>query len=103
MPWLRHKPSRRSNLRSSSSSWFPLCSQSLLRSGSIPSRASLPTERQDRHRSLMENKIRGLHHVTAIASDPQRNLEFYFGLLGLRFVKPTANSDVPGTHHFYSG
>ena len=48
-------------------------------------------------------KIPGLHHVTAIASDPQRNLDFYVGLLGLRFVKRTVNFDDPGTHHFYFG
>jgi glyoxalase family protein len=51
----------------------------------------------------MKNKIRGLHHVTAIASDPQRNLDFYVGLLGLRFVKCTVNFDDPGTYHFYFG
>jgi glyoxalase family protein len=51
----------------------------------------------------MEKKISGLHHVTAIASDPQRNLDFYFGLLGLRFVKRTVNFDDPGTYHFYFG
>jgi glyoxalase family protein len=51
----------------------------------------------------MDNKIRGLHHVTAIASDPQRNLDFYVGLLGLRFVKRTINFDDPGTYHFYFG
>jgi len=51
----------------------------------------------------MENKIPGLHHVTAIASDPQRNLDFYAGLLGLRFVKRTVNFDDPGTYHFYFG
>ena len=51
----------------------------------------------------MEYKIRGLHHVTAIASDPQRNLDFYVGLLGLRFVKRTVNFDDPGTYHFYFG
>ena len=51
----------------------------------------------------MENKIPGLHHVTAIASDPQRNLDFYVGLLGLRFVKRTVNFDDPGTYHFYFG
>ena len=49
------------------------------------------------------DKIRGLHHVTAIASDPQRNLDFYVGLLGLRFVKRTVNFDDPGTYHFYFG
>jgi glyoxalase family protein len=52
---------------------------------------------------LMNNKIRGLHHVTAIASDPQQNLDFYVGLLGLRFVKRTVNFDDPGTYHFYFG
>jgi len=51
----------------------------------------------------MNNKIPGLHHVTAIASDPQRNLDFYVGLLGLRFVKRTVNFDDPGTYHFYFG
>src|SRR5204862_7877210 len=51
----------------------------------------------------MENKIRGLHHVTAIASDPQRKLDFYVGLLGLRFVKRPVNFDDPGTYHFYFG
>jgi glyoxalase family protein len=51
----------------------------------------------------MNNQIPGLHHVTAIASDPQRNLEFYVGLLGLRFVKRTVNFDDPGSYHFYFG
>ena len=41
----------------------------------------------------MNSKIPGLHHVTAIASDPQRNLDFYVGVLGLRFVKRTVNFD----------
>lgn len=48
-------------------------------------------------------KIVGLHHVTAIASDPQRNLDFYTEVLGLRFVKRTVNFDDPGTYHFYFG
>jgi glyoxalase family protein len=52
---------------------------------------------------LMEKTIAGLHHVTAIASDPQRNLDFYVGLLGLRFVKRTVNFDDPGSYHFYFG
>ena len=47
--------------------------------------------------------IAGLHHVTAIASDPQRNLDFYTEVLGLRFVKRTVNFDDPGTYHFYFG
>jgi glyoxalase family protein len=51
----------------------------------------------------MNKKIVGLHHVTAIAGDPQRNLDFYIGLLGLRLVKRTVNFDDPGTYHFYFG
>src|SRR6266404_2900780 len=51
----------------------------------------------------MNSKIPGLHHVTAIASDPQRNLDFYVELLGLRFVKRTVNFDDPGSYHFYFG
>lgn len=47
--------------------------------------------------------ILGLHHVTAIASDPQRNLDFYTKVLGLRRVKLTVNFDDPGTYHFYFG
>ncbi|WP_284008464.1 ring-cleaving dioxygenase [Haloarcula pelagica] len=45
----------------------------------------------------------GLHHVTAIAGDPQANADFYVGLLGLRFVKRTVNHDDTGTYHFYFG
>ena len=51
----------------------------------------------------MAKPIVGLHHVTAIASDPQRNLDFYTQVLGLRFVKRTINFDDPGTYHFYFG
>jgi glyoxalase family protein len=47
--------------------------------------------------------ISGLHHVTAIASDPQRNLDFYLELLGLRLVKRTVNFDDPGSYHLYFG
>jgi glyoxalase family protein len=45
----------------------------------------------------------GLHHVTAIASDPQRNVDFYTSVLGLRLVKTTINFDDPGTYHLYYG
>lgn len=51
----------------------------------------------------MNPSISGLHHVTAIASDPQRTLDFYVGLLGLRFVKRTVNFDDPTSYHFYFG
>jgi glyoxalase family protein len=45
----------------------------------------------------------GLHHVTAIASDPRRNVAFYRDALGLRLVKKTVNFDDPGTYHLYFG
>jgi glyoxalase family protein len=51
----------------------------------------------------MRNPTSGIHHITAIASDPQRNLDFYAGTLGLRLVKRTVNFDDPGTYHFYFG
>src|ERR671917_1088187 len=47
--------------------------------------------------------IAGIHHVTAIAGDPQRNVDFYTGVLGLRLVKTTVNFDDPGTYHLYYG
>jgi glyoxalase family protein len=51
----------------------------------------------------MATKSAGIHHVTAIAGDPQRNLDFYGGTLGLRLVKRTVNFDDPQTYHFYFG
>ncbi|BCL82024.1 diguanylate cyclase [Ktedonobacteria bacterium brp13] len=51
----------------------------------------------------MEKSIAGIHHVTAITGDPQGNLDFYVGVLGLRFVKKTVNFDAPDTYHFYYG
>jgi glyoxalase family protein len=44
-----------------------------------------------------------IHHITAIAGDPQRNLDFYAGVLGLRLVKLTVNFDDPGSYHLYFG
>lgn len=51
----------------------------------------------------MVKLIKGLHHVTAIAADPQKNLDFYKGILGLRLVKKTVNFDAPDVYHFYYG
>jgi len=48
-------------------------------------------------------KILGIHHVTAIAGDPQQNINFYTGVLGLRLVKLTVNFDDPHTFHLYYG
>jgi glyoxalase family protein len=47
--------------------------------------------------------IQGIHHVTAIAGDPQPNVDFYAGVLGLRLVKQTVNFDDPSTYHLYYG
>lgn len=51
----------------------------------------------------MEQLITGIHHVTAIASGVQPNIDFYAGILGLRLVKRTVNFDAPGVYHFYYG
>lgn len=51
----------------------------------------------------MENRINGIHHITAIAGDAKRNYDFYTKVLGLRFVKKTVNFDDPETYHFYYG
>jgi glyoxalase family protein len=51
----------------------------------------------------MDKHILGIHHITAIAGDPQTNLDFYAGVLGLRLVKLTVNFDDPGTYHLYYG
>ncbi|MFW5966106.1 MAG: ring-cleaving dioxygenase [Persicimonas sp.] len=51
----------------------------------------------------MTERIAGLHHVTAIAGDPNRNISFYTDVLGLRLVKRTVNFDDPSTYHLYFG
>lgn len=51
----------------------------------------------------MDKLITGIHHVTAIASNAQKNLNFYTGILGLRLVKKTINFDGPDVYHFYYG
>ena len=51
----------------------------------------------------MSKQILGIHHITAIAGNPQTNLDFYAGTLGLRLVKLTVNFDDPETYHLYYG
>ena len=51
----------------------------------------------------MAQLITGIHHITALADNPQKNLDFYAGLLGLRLVKKTVNFDAPEVYHFYFG
>jgi len=50
-----------------------------------------------------EKTLAGLHHVTAITADAQKNIDFYSGVLGLRLVKFTVNFDDPGSYHLYYG
>jgi glyoxalase family protein len=52
---------------------------------------------------MENNNIQGIHHITAIAGNAQRNYDFYTKVLGLRMVKRTVNFDDPGTYHFYYG
>lgn len=49
----------------------------------------------------MNDPVLGLHHITAIATDPQRNVDFYVGTLGMRMVKRSVNQDDPTTYHLF--
>ena len=49
----------------------------------------------------MATSVHGIHHVTAIAGNPQENLNFYSGVLGLRLVKKSVNQDVIDTYHLF--
>lgn len=49
----------------------------------------------------MPETVPGIHHITCITGDVQRNVDFYVSVLGLRFVKKTVNFDVPDTYHLY--
>ncbi len=51
----------------------------------------------------MKTFVTGIHHVTAMADDAQKNLDFYTGILGLRMVKKTVNFDAPDVYHLYYG
>jgi glyoxalase family protein len=48
-------------------------------------------------------RLTGLHHITAVAGDPRRNVDFYTRVLGLRLIKRTVNFDDPSTYHLYYG
>ena len=52
---------------------------------------------------MENNRILGLHHVTALSSDAVKNVDFYAGILGLRMVKKTVNFDAPDVYHLYYG
>jgi glyoxalase family protein len=46
-------------------------------------------------------QLEGVHHITAITGDAQRNVDFYVGVLGLRLVKKTVNQDDPTVYHLF--
>ena len=46
-------------------------------------------------------KLNGIHHITAITADAQRNIDFYAGVLGLRLVKKSVNQDEPSVYHLF--
>ena len=48
-------------------------------------------------------KLDGMHHITMITGDAERNVEFYADVLGLRLVKKTVNFDAPEAYHLYFG
>ena len=48
-------------------------------------------------------RLEGLHHITMITGDAQKNVEFYADVLGLRLVKKTVNFDQPEAYHLYFG
>lgn len=65
-------------------------------------------ETYDDERAIMNtieshNQLSGIHHITALASDPQANVAFYMRVLGLRLVKKTVNFDSPDVYHLYYG
>src|SRR5687767_5925029 len=47
--------------------------------------------------------LAGLHHITMITGDAQKNVDFYADVLGLRMVKKTVNFDAPEAYHLYFG
>src|SRR5699024_9458089 len=49
----------------------------------------------------MKDHSQGIHHITAVAGNPQRNAEFYVKTLGMRLVKKSVNQDAPDTYHLF--
>jgi glyoxalase family protein len=54
-------------------------------------------------RRIVPESVPGIHHVTCICGDVQRNVDFFVATLGMRFIKKTVNFDVPDTYHLYYG
>src|SRR6185312_12473139 len=68
-----------------------------------PKNISIPLASEQDDAGETAQRLEGLHHVTAIAGEPQANIDFYTGVLGLRLVKLTVNFDDPTTYHLYYG
>ena len=51
----------------------------------------------------MKTHQKGIHHITALAGDAQRNADFYVNKLGMRLVKKSVNQDDPSTYHLFYG
>jgi glyoxalase family protein len=69
----------------------------------LPMRVMGSSEQHPASQRASTNPLMGIHHITALASDPQRNVDFYVRVLGLRLVKRTVNFDAPNVYHFYYG
>ncbi len=69
----------------------------------MPLRRTFLEFRIIRKENNMKSTILGIHHITAMASDAQRNVDFYVRVLGLRFVKKSINQDAPDVYHLYYG
>src|SRR5258708_23921429 len=94
--WPARSASSRTSRRRSRTHWPP-------RSGA-GSRTRLPnTTARTNMGSPVPANVPGIHHVTCITGDVQKNVDFYVGVLGLRFIKKTVNFDVPDTYHIYFG
>ncbi|MFD1927663.1 ring-cleaving dioxygenase [Sporosarcina siberiensis] len=46
-------------------------------------------------------KLGGIHHVSAITSNADKNHDFFTRVLGMRFVKKTVNQDSPSSYHLF--
>src|SRR6476620_1670310 len=61
----------------------------------------MPRTRRPSGREKLMSTITGLHHVTINAGDPQENVDFYVGVLGMRLVTKSVNQDAPDIYHLF--
>ncbi|QUW23750.1 ring-cleaving dioxygenase [Sporosarcina sp. Marseille-Q4063] len=46
-------------------------------------------------------KLAGIHHVSAITADAEKNHDFFTRILGMRLVKKTVNQDSTSSYHLF--